>query len=144
KVDDLVVEQHEPPIMDQDILRAVVAMHQRFDVRAGFFDQIEQESTGCWRLPGGEAEIGFQAQALEKAAVVKDRLQLGPPERAVAMNGGKQGGELVDMIGNDLTAQEHLLPVLMRLRNGSHGNAMLGNVFEDEGRDRSWRGDALQ
>ena len=46
KMDDLMVQQDQPVVMDQNILRAVIAVHEGVNIRARFPDEVQQEGPG--------------------------------------------------------------------------------------------------
>ncbi len=89
-------------------------------------------------------KYGSSRKAFEEAAIAEDRFQLVPADGSFAMDGAEQGRELVDVIGNHLAAQEHLLPVLMRLRHRCHGDEVVLEILEDERRGGSRRRDPFQ
>src|SRR5262249_16251092 len=73
-VDHLVVEQDQPPGVDQHIFRAVVAVDEREAAGAGRLDQAGVEGGGLVYLRRRVAVVWLDPQRLEERAVGKRRL----------------------------------------------------------------------
>ena len=80
----LVIEQDQSPIVDEHILRAVIAMNQRFTSGARFGDQGVEEWRNLRNLSGAVGVIWLEPQCLEERTVVEHGGDLGCGAAALA------------------------------------------------------------
>src|SRR5258707_8225093 len=65
KVDHFMVEQYQPITVDDDVLRAVIAVYQRESGLARFAYQRSDECSGFRNASRGVAVVRFKSQCLE-------------------------------------------------------------------------------
>jgi len=138
-VDHLVVKQNQPPFVDQDVLRAVVAVDQGDGDRSRLCQQSLDEGRRRRHPARGVSVVRLQPQRLEEGAVGEDRLDLRPPLGRPAVDRPQQPGELVDVPGVEPPRQQHPLPVLVRRRHRRHRQQVLLAILEHQGNRRSRR-----
>lgn len=138
-MNDLVVDEDQAIPMNEDVLGAVVAVHQSETAPASLLDQRPQEGSRGGDFAGGEGVERFEAQLLEELNVGKDRFERIGGEAGTPVNGPQQLSKLPDVIGIDRSRQEKGLPILVRWRHGFHGEEVMLLVFEHEGGDRARR-----
>src|SRR6185312_16529250 len=132
EMDHFMIEQNKLPLVDENVLRAVIAMN---DGQPGFkclCNQIVEEGPGLGNLRGGISVVRFNAQALEKRPVLKNVGNRWPVLQRRAMNGAKQIGELLHVFKVYVAFKQRPFPVIMRLRNGGHPNQMMRSIFEKQ------------
>src|SRR5207247_5854359 len=76
EMNDLVIEQHQPAGMDEDVLGTVVAVNQAISMLPGFLDQTVQKERSVADLACGVGVIRFEPERLEKGLILKNRQQL--------------------------------------------------------------------
>src|ERR1041385_3860849 len=97
EMNDLVIEQHQPSGVDQDVLGTVVAVHEAVAMPPSVRNQTVQKRRSAADLACGVGVIRFQPERLEKGLVLKNRQELGFSCRAAAVDAAKQRRELSDM-----------------------------------------------
>src|SRR5262245_33216343 len=97
KVNDFVIEQDEALVVDQNVLRAVIAVHERQAQGKGIFDEMVEEE-GCFGdLLGCVAIVWLDTEGDEEGAVIEHRCKLFALKIAVSVNCAEQVPELLDM-----------------------------------------------
>ena len=95
-------------------------MNQRVAMVPDLFGQSQQEIGRGRDLPGAEFVVRLQPQRLKESPIFENGSENLTGLRAFPMNQAEQLAELADQRSIDITAQEPLLPVLVRLRYRFH------------------------
>ena len=98
EVDHLMIEQHQPPLIHQHVLRTVVAMHKRVAPGTGPVDQTGIKGGDIGNLRGGVGVIRLEPQRFKERAIGEGRLDLGAARGGGAVNRPEQTAELLDVI----------------------------------------------
>ena len=104
-MDDFVIEQNQAAMVNQDVLGAVIAVHQGDAEGQRFADQGVHKIRRSRGLLGGISTTRFQAQRFEEGAIAEYFRQI-RAAMGIAVNGRKQSGELADMAGRDLAGEQ--------------------------------------
>ena len=137
------IQQDQPLVMDQDVLRAVIAVDEGVDVCARVPDKVQQKCPGCRLLFGGIQIIRLQPERGKERLVREDRLDGFAHQRAAAMDPAQDAPELGDEVARHPAAQKLLLPVLDRRRHRPHRDDVIGFILKHQGRDGA-RGQELR
>jgi len=137
-VNNLVVQKHQTPSVNENVLRAVVAVNQAFAHGASLSDQPSEERCRGGQVFGGMRVERFQAKCLEEPAVARHRFKAPRSQAGTPVDASQQLTELPDMIGVDQPFEEHRFPVCVRLRHCLHGEQVIRLLFKHEDRNGTW------
>src|SRR5580693_3860084 len=128
-MDHFMIEQHQTAFVNEYVLGTIVAVDEGDAEVQRFAYEGTQKRRGGGGLLRGVAVIGFQTQRFEERPIAEYLREVSAPICS-AMNGREQGSELADMIGANSPGEQHGLPILVRLRNGPHGQQVPFAIFK--------------
>ena len=118
---DFVVDQNQLFIRPhEDVLGAEIAVDEGFRDRVCFQAELVEERGGRGKLSRGVLVVRLEAKASEMALVPELGLELVQTLTAPEMDAREDLGESFDVGVLDVSAEQHVLPVLVRLRHGGH------------------------
>ena len=118
-------------------------MHQGDAAGQSVADQTMQKRRGRPAPGARNSRSRAPAVAIQRKPIAENLRQIGAPVR-LAVDRGEQRRELPNIIGPDSPAQQHRLPILVRLRDGLHGQQVVFAILKQQGRNRSRRRQARQ
>ncbi len=128
EVDHLMIQQHQSLMMNENVLGAVIAMHQGQAAGAGFFNQGMEEIGRRRNLAGGVAVVRLQPQRLQR------------PQVPVNLSKSKPSGGRSGLIAADVLFSQYSLagkgsePCSLRLKKSLQSNQL------PSGSDLGWMG----
>ena len=139
EMDHFMVEQDKFAVVEQNVLGAVIAMHDSEACVQRLLNQGFKKYLRLRDLFRGVAVIRFQAKCLENGAVAENFSGENPFLCRISMDSAEQARELLNVSDLDFASEENGLPVPVRLGYGGHCDHMRAAILEEKRRDGSGR-----
>ena len=132
EVDDLVIQQHELVLVHEDVFGAVITVNESAAGGAGLVDKVVEKVLRARLMLGGVEVVGLNAERFEEGAILEFLGEAVALLEGVAMDLGEDPGELADVMGLEITCEQHRLPILVGVADGLHGEEMVMRIFEHQ------------